>query len=566
MPSKPNGIQGRSSWGGHREIVVRCRNLFRHLPRGLRRVIFVLPVLVVALVLTGAIIRTKHNRRNAYDGIDLPNFLNMKEKLSFKNLALKVDFPFEVGCRVPDTQQPRANASFVMLARNKEVEDVVSSIKAMERHFNQWFNYPWVFLNDEEFDDNFKSEVKKHTNSEVEFGMVPKEHWDFPDSIDKNLFAEAIEGQGDRGVMYGNMASYHKMCRFYSGHFYDHPLVKKRKWYWRVEPDVQYFCDLTYDPFIEMEKHNKKYGFTIALHELYYTIPSLFRETKEFIEKYNIEVASSWEMIANRFELVTGANADQYAYVENKKDFEKQVKENVVLKRILEMKKKSNLNLEDLTGSKHVKNIFEAATEKPPLYEDRYRDEEYNLCHFWTNFEIAQVDVFTSDTYQKYFQHLEESGGFYRERWGDAPVHSIAVSMILPREEMHYFRDIGYQHTTLRHCPHNAPGKQLPYEPAENYKGNTESEARTTWASAFKSTSGPDAPEINGVGCRCICPSKGKDVEDKSPYCIKQFLKVVSDDFKPKRPHDADAMELKVGRFIDRKLKQGKKLGQFGIP
>lgn len=566
MSSKPNGIRGRSSWNGHREIVVRCRNFLRQLPRALRRLTLVLPVLVIMLVLTGALIRAKLNRKHAYDGIDAPNFLNMKEKLSFKNLALKIDFPFEVGCRIPDTQQPRANASFVMLARNKEVDDVVKSIKAMERHFNQWFNYPWVFLNDEEFDDNFKSEVKKHTNSEVEFGMVPKEHWDFPSSVDKNLFAEAIESQGDRGVMYGNMPSYHKMCRFYSGHFYDHPLVKKRKWYWRVEPDVQYFCDLTYDPFIEMEKHNKKYGFTIALHELYYTIPSLFRETKVFIEKYDIKVASSWEMIANKFELVTGKNADQYAYVADRKDFEKQVKQNVVLKRILEMKKKSSLFLEGLKGSKNVKNIFEAATDKPPLYEDRYEDEEYNLCHFWTNFEIAQVDVFTSEIYQLYFQHLEESGGFYRERWGDAPVHSIAVAMILPREEMHYFRDIGYQHTTLRHCPNNAPGKQLPYEPARNYKGGDESEPRTTWASTFRTTNGPDVPEINGVGCRCTCPPKGKDVEDKSSYCIKQYLKVVSDDFKPIKAHDADAMEHTVGRYIDRKLKQGKKLGHFAIP
>ena len=63
--------------------------------------------------------------------------------------------------------------------------------------------------------------------------------------------------------MYGSMVSYHKMCRFYSGMFYKHPEVAKLEWYWRIEPDVEFFCDITYDPFFEMKKAGKSYGFTI---------------------------------------------------------------------------------------------------------------------------------------------------------------------------------------------------------------------------------------------------------------------------------------------------------------
>lgn len=32
------------------------------------------------------------------------------------------------------------------------------------------------------------------------------------------------------------------------------------EYYWRVEPDVRYFCDLDYDPFLYMKQNNKKYG------------------------------------------------------------------------------------------------------------------------------------------------------------------------------------------------------------------------------------------------------------------------------------------------------------------
>lgn len=50
----------------------------------------------------------------------------------------------------------RANAAIVMLARNRELEGAVSSIKQLEDRFNKKFNYPWIFLNDEEFSDEFK--------------------------------------------------------------------------------------------------------------------------------------------------------------------------------------------------------------------------------------------------------------------------------------------------------------------------------------------------------------------------------------------------------------------------
>jgi alpha 1,2-mannosyltransferase len=51
----------------------------------------------------------------------------------------------------------RANATLLMLARNSELYEAISSVKAMEDRFNRRYNYPWVFLNDEEFTDEFKS-------------------------------------------------------------------------------------------------------------------------------------------------------------------------------------------------------------------------------------------------------------------------------------------------------------------------------------------------------------------------------------------------------------------------
>ena len=54
-------------------------------------------------------------------------------------------------------------------------------------------------------------------------------------------------------------------------------------------------------------------------------------------------------------------------------------------------------------------------------------------------------------TLQAYFEHLDQNGGFFYERWGDAPVHSLAVLMFLNASEVHHFSDIGYRHN--RYAP-----------------------------------------------------------------------------------------------------------------
>ncbi|TQS38078.1 hypothetical protein Golomagni_01424 [Golovinomyces magnicellulatus] len=128
------------------------------------------------------------------------------------------DKVFVTGCLEPDTSQPRANAAFVVLARNKELDGVIQSIKSIERHFNRWYNYPYVFLNDAEFNSTFKETVANYTSSSVEFGTIDPKMWGFPDWIDPKVAKEGIAKQGDAAIMYGGMESYHAMCRFYSGY------------------------------------------------------------------------------------------------------------------------------------------------------------------------------------------------------------------------------------------------------------------------------------------------------------------------------------------------------------
>jgi alpha 1,2-mannosyltransferase len=47
------------------------------------------------------------------------------------------------------------------------------------------------------------------------------------------------------------------------------------------------------------------------------------------------------------------------------------------------------------------------------LPECRPNDPEQ--CAVWSNFEIADMNLWRSEAYTKYFDHLEASGGFYYE-------------------------------------------------------------------------------------------------------------------------------------------------------
>jgi len=321
---------------------------------------------------------------------------------SVRKISEKYDKVFVTGCLDPNVQKdaPRENAAFVVLARNKELEGVLESIKSVERHFNRWFHYPYVFLNDGDFNSTFKEVVRNHTSSPVEFGKIGPEHWGYPDWTDVNVAKEGIRKQGDAAIMYGGMESYHHMCRFYSGFFYKHELLQKYEWYWRVEPEIKYFCDITYDPFVHMARSNKTYGFTIAVKELKETVPNIFRYASAYKRTHNLTSQGLWEM-----------------FVEPKEGFNQDG-----------TPKKDAIKPEDLP-----KDDPKYADKQKPLPEDILRTEPgagtlpdidpeamegevYNMCHFWSNFEIARLDFFRSKEYEEFFEMMDRSGGFWMER------------------------------------------------------------------------------------------------------------------------------------------------------
>ncbi|KAJ8104269.1 glycosyltransferase family 15 protein [Lipomyces tetrasporus] len=280
----------------------------------------------------------------------------------------------------------KPKAALISLVRNSELEGIEQSMRHLEARFNHKYNYPWIFFNDVPFDDTFKARTGNLTNAECFYATVPESHWSLPKWIDESRFISSLEYLGAIGVGKGWMISYRHMCRWNSGFFYQHPILDDFDWYWRVEPDVHFFCDIDYDPFAFMEENNLKYGFNMNILDDARSFPSMWRQTQEFMSEYpeliHPEADFSWVL-------------------------------------------------------------------------DHKNDGEYNNCQFFSNFEIGSLDFFRSKTYNTYFDYIDRKGGFYYERFGDAPLHTLAVVLLLSKRETHFFRDIGYQHDINKQCPAN---------------------------------------------------------------------------------------------------------------
>jgi len=262
--------------------------------------------------------------------------------------------------------------------------------------------------------------------------------------------------------------------------FYSLEALRQYKWYWRIEPGVDFHCAITYDPFVEMARAHKVYGYAIALREESRTCPSLFREMADWKESRGIPDTQLWKAMVSASWLPWP------------------------LRPLL-----SRLGHRDRNG------------------------DGWSLCHYWSNFEIASLDFFRGQNYSELVEHLDRTGGFYYERvsflfpgcahghfcwslsrplltspfstnpqWGDAAVHSLAVAMLLHPSQVHHFEDMGYRHDWFTQCPANAPGGQLPGHPM---------------LGDF-----PHAPEMQGgIGCRCECD--GRKTTNYPSFCTKKL-------------------------------------------
>jgi alpha 1,2-mannosyltransferase len=104
-------------------------------------------------------------------------------------------------------------ACFVVLVRNAELGGFMSSMKQLEKTFNSKFNYPYVFLNDDDFTEEFKQQTSSLTNAETKYGKVDSQMWGYPSFINQTFAAERRKELALSNIPYASSESYRHMCR-----------------------------------------------------------------------------------------------------------------------------------------------------------------------------------------------------------------------------------------------------------------------------------------------------------------------------------------------------------------
>jgi hypothetical protein len=158
-----------------------------------------------------------------------------------------------------------------------------------------------------------------------------------------------------------------------------------------------------------MIESNKTYGFTIAVKELKETVPNIFRYASAYMRNNNLTSKGLWEM-----------------FVEPQPEKELDDLSDDVFK--------SDLPEDVLRGDPN-------RNRKVEIDSDAMEGEKYNMCHFWSNFEIAKLSFFRSKEYEDFFQTMDRSGGFWMERVCATPFNpnceDVSADMLCCSGAMH---------------------------------------------------------------------------------------------------------------------------------
>ncbi|KAK4052484.1 hypothetical protein OIV83_002286 [Microbotryomycetes sp. JL201] len=285
--------------------------------------------------------------------------------------------------------EPRERAAIVTLVRERDIDELVPTLVNFEQRFNQWFRYPYVMIASPD-EGQLSDEFRKKVKNVLPSGAVV-----------------------------------------------EYSVVSVKEWSipsWLDEAQVR-------KGFKEQERQGVMYAGREGYHHMCRFFSGLWVR-HEVLQKYDW----TWRLEPVRFHCDITYDPFRFMAAHNKVyGFVITIVENMntiptLFKTVLDYIKQRNL----ATSSPLWQFMAE---------QKRGQEDSYTGCHFWTNFEIADLRFFRSAEYQAFFEYLDQSGGFYTERWGDAPVRTLGLGLLSSIDQVHYFEDFAYQHDWFMHCP-----------------------------------------------------------------------------------------------------------------
>ncbi|KAJ3801392.1 nucleotide-diphospho-sugar transferase [Lentinula aff. detonsa] len=307
-----------------------------------------------------------------------------------------------------DQAKSRTNGVIFMLIAPSRIHQATLALLNVENRFNRRLQYPYVLFTASEEESALISEEEKQkidwiTQGRAKLAVLTKESWDIPDFYDKSRVDNSIH---TIGFSFG----YRSMCRFYSGFFWKHPALAQYDWLWRLDSDIEFHCDIPYDPIERMIDAGALYGFVQINADAVWVQPSLARNVSEFL----------FDFYSSPNSVISGSNGLPVAAATD-------VNHGFVWQ-----------------GKEGIEKALKGEADST----------EWTKMCMYNNFEISHRSIWESEIYTAFFKHLDRAGGLFYERWGDSPIHSFGIAMTLRKDQVMQFHDLGYQHQGWAYeCP-----------------------------------------------------------------------------------------------------------------
>ena len=290
-------------------------------------------------------------------------------------------------------------------------QDIYLTVESIQSKFNNWFGYSWVFLSKDgsEYTNNkFMSKIGdliQSDTTDVKFETITSDYLNQePDWIDVNKIADSQIRLS--GLEFGDSQFYRSINRYMVGYLPQETFMDEFDWVWRIEPGFQLLCDIDYDLFRWMQDRNQIFGFLISYMEPHKEkVENLWKIFKKFAEDFKSE-KDIVDFGKNNFQFNT-----EFKDFSNEKD----------------EKKRKELEKDA------AKKGFGTGT------------SDYNRCQYVSNFQIVNINFFKSKPFIELFKRLDKEGGFYYHGWSASSVTTLAINLLLKRDQIYFFDNVGFQ-------------------------------------------------------------------------------------------------------------------------
>jgi alpha 1,2-mannosyltransferase len=258
------------------------------------------------------------------------------------------------------------------------------------KNFNKKYNYPVIILHEGDYDDNAQSEIKNSIRQNhrhvVTFKQIDKGDFDVPSHIDKERLEKVVELQP---VPYWRNGRYRSMCYFWIKHFF------------KYTNDFDYVMRLDDDSIIEEP----------IVTDLFQTMVE-----KEYVYISNllhVDCGICNYGMKEMFEKILPSAKSQ---LNDKMFIKSKIPKNTVImdkfKELYRLNEGKNLEIETFND--------DIETEMPLMY---YNNFFITDTRFWKREEVKYI-----------IDAIDKHGGIFYYRYGDAPLHTIIVSLLEPRK------------------------------------------------------------------------------------------------------------------------------------